>query len=274
MGSDSIEIENQWSLTPLKKNQWSLTPLKMTATAVVVTGHSRGIGAAIAHQLLARDTPVLGIARHGNAELAKRFGSRLNEVRLDLSDAAAVAGWLAAGAMRDFLTEAEMAALVNNAGLLQPIGPLETQDIAAVGQAATVNVAAALMCSAAFVHATERTRDRRILHISSGAGRKAYAGWSVYCATKAALDHHARAVALDRTPRLRINSLAPGIIETAMQAEIRASTPEKFPDHERFVTMKREGRLHDVKEAGHLIVELLWSDAFGKEPVSELHWPA
>jgi NAD(P)-dependent dehydrogenase (short-subunit alcohol dehydrogenase family) len=246
----------------------------MTETAVVVTGHSRGIGAAIAHELLARDISVLAIARHGNAELAKRFGSGLHEVRLDLSDAPAVAHWLGTGTMRDFLAEAKLAALVNNAGLLQPIGPLETQDIVLVGQAATVNVAAALMCSAAFVSATRGARDRRILHISSGAGRKAYAGWSVYCATKAALDHHARAVALDRTPRLRINSLAPGIIETQMQAEIRASTPEKFPDHERFVTMKREGRLHDVKEAGQLIVELLLSDGFGKEPVSELQWPA
>ena len=98
----------------------------MTATAVVVTGHSRGIGAAIAHELLARDIPVLAIARHGNAELAKRFGSRLHEVALDLSDATTVAQWLGAGAMQAFLAGFETAALVNNAGLLQPIGPLET----------------------------------------------------------------------------------------------------------------------------------------------------
>jgi benzil reductase ((S)-benzoin forming) len=96
----------------------------------------------------------------------------------------------------------------------------------------------------------------------------------VYCATKAALDHHARAVALDRTPGLRIVSIAPGVIDTDMQAEVRATSEDRFPDRQRFVTMKREGRLVSPDRAGRALVELLLSDAFGSDPVTDLRRPS
>jgi benzil reductase ((S)-benzoin forming) len=238
--------------------------------AAVVTGHSKGLGAAIATHLLSRGIRVLGVARHENADLAKRFGETLTQVRLDLADSAALTRWLESDALAGFLRGSTRALLVNNAGVLQPIGPLETQDVSLVARAVAVNVAAALMASAAFVAATRDASDRRILHISSGAGTKAYAGWSVYCATKAALDHHARCVALDRTPRLRISSVAPGTVDTEMQEEIRATTSQKFPDHDRFVAMKREGRLRSPDQVGRAVVELLLSDTFGREPVTDL----
>ena len=243
----------------------------MTAdAAAIVTGHSRGIGAAIAEHLLGRDVAVMGVARGENADLGKRFGPRLAQVRLDLGDAGTVARWLSDDAFLRFFDGRANALLVNNAGVLQPIGPLETQTPADVARAVTVNVAAALMFSAAFVGATARTGERRILHISSGAASRAYAGWSVYCATKAALDHHARAVSLDQTPALRICSIAPGVVDTEMQAEVRASSDTRFPDRERFVAMKREGRLLDPGERGGAIVEFLLSRTFGAEPVTDL----
>lgn len=238
--------------------------------AAIVTGHTRGLGAAIATHLLSRGISVLGVARHGNADLAQRFPGALAEARLDLADSAALARWLESDALGRFLGGSELALLVNNAGVLEPIGPLETQDVSFIARAVVVNVAAALMFSAAFTQAAQDARDRRILHISSGAGSKAYAGWSVYCATKAALDHHARAVALDRSPALRIGSVAPGVIDTEMQAEIRKTTTEKFPGRERFVAMKREGRLRDPDEVGRSAVDFLLSDGFGREPVADL----
>jgi hypothetical protein len=242
----------------------------MIDTAAIVTGHTRGLGAAIAHHLLARDTRVLGIARNTNDELASRHGGHLTQTRLDLADSAALARWLEDGHMTRFIGPSRTALLINNAGLLQPIGPLEVQDADAVARAVTVNVTAVLMLSAAFAAATSGLRDRRILHVSSGAGSKAYAGWSVYCATKAALDHHVRAVMLDRTPALRIGSVAPGVIDTDMQAEIRATTEDRFPERQRFEDMKREGRLRSADDAGRAVVELLLSDAFGREAVTDL----
>lgn len=242
----------------------------MAKRAAIVSGHSRGLGAAIAEHLLARDIRVLGVSRKGNPDLAKRFGGALREAELDLADPDVVARWLAGDALPRFLGGSDLALLVNNAGVLQPIGPLETQDADAVTRAVIVNVGAPLAFSASFVAATANTRERRVLHISSGAARTPFAGWSVYCATKAALDLHARAVALDRTPRLHIVSLAPGVIDTAMQAEIRASTEAHFPDRQRFVELKEGGTLKDAGKTGGAVVDFLLSESFGKEPIAEL----
>src|SRR5690606_33499832 len=99
--------------------------------------------------------------------------------------------------------------------------------------------------------------QRRILHVSSGAGRSAYPGWSVYCATKAALDRHAEAVALDVDPLVRACSLAPGVIDTGMQAEIRATPPARFPMKERFVQMKLEGALTSPEACAAALVDYL-----------------
>src|SRR5688500_4920368 len=238
----------------------------MAAFKAIVTGHSRGFGEGIAAALLERDIPVLGVSRSANKTLTTKHGRRLEEEQLDLTDADATTAWLQRGALQQFVHGARTALLVNNAGLLQPIGPLQDQAAMDVWRTISVNIGAALSLSAAFVQATERCDERRILHISSGAGRKAYAGWSVYCATKAALDHHARAVALDHTPKLRVCSLAPGIIETAMQAEIRGSTDALFPDRERFVKLKREGQLKSPDVAANELVDFLLSKGFGKEP--------
>lgn len=237
----------------------------MVKTAAVVTGHSRGLGAAVADELLRRGIPVLGISRSRRAGAA----SGLTEAAVDLAGEAALHHWLQGGALKQFLGDAARPLLVNNAGLLQPIGRLEQQDPVAVSRAVSVNVGAALALCAAFAHATGRAADRRILHVSSGAARNAYAGWSVYCATKAALDHHARAVVLDGTRNLRIASVAPGVIDTDMQAEIRSSPEDAFPDRERFVRMQKEGALRSPADAAKSLVDYLLSPGFGDEPVTE-----
>ena len=239
-------------------------------TSAVVTGHSRGLGAAIANELLERGVGVLGISRRGNADLARRHGDALREVRRDLADATGLVDWTRGGMLADFLGGSRSALLVNNAGIVQPVGPLHVQDLATVARAVTLNVAAPLILAAAFAASTEGIADRRIVHISSGAGSNAYSGWSVYCATKAALDHHARATALDRIPRLRIASVAPGVIDTDMQAEVRATPEERFPDRRRFEDLQRTGRLRSADDAGREVVDFLLSDGFGREVVTDL----
>ena len=253
----------------------------MKATKAIVTGHSRGLGAAIAGELLERGIPVLGLARRGNAELAAQHGDRLAEVVIDLADSTALAAWLAGGALGDWIADTQQVLLVNNAGTLQPMGPLPLQEVDAVARAVAANVAAPLMLAAAFARAAAGTdatgndaagqvRDRRVLHISSGAARKPYAGWSVYCATKAALDHHARAVQADATPGLRICALAPGVVDTPMQGEIRASTLERFPLRDRFAEMQASGGLIAPDECAMHRVDFLLDEAVGREPVADL----
>ena len=118
--------------------------------------------------------------------------------------------------------------------------------------------------------AAGKLRDRRVLHISSGAARKPYAGWSVYCATKAALDHHARAVQEDATPGLRICALAPGVVDTPMQGEIRASSLERFPLRDRFAELQASGGLIAPAECAMHLVDFLLDEDFGREPVADL----
>lgn len=241
-----------------------------TTTRAILSGHSRGLGAAVATELLARGIPVLGLARHLNTELAQRHSQALQQVALDLADASALARWLAGDALAPFLAGARTVLLINNAGLLQPIGPLGTQDAAAIARAVGVNLAAPLLLSNALANACAGGVECRILHVSSGAARSAYAGWSVYGATKAALDQHARAVALEGSPDLRICSLAPGVIDTSMQAEVRASTLAQFPQRPRFDALKHDGRLQPAEAcAARLVAYLLGAD-FGRQPVADL----
>ena len=240
------------------------------AVAAVVTGHSRGLGEAIAAELLARGARVFGLARHENPELARRHGNALTQLTLDLADLPAVTRWLESDALSQCLRDCDVALLINNAGLLEPLAPLEKQEPSVVARTISVNVGAVLALSAAFVTATDQVADRRILHISSGAARKAYPGWSVYCASKAALDHHARAVALDKTARLRISSVAPGVIDTHMQDLIRASDEQDVPDQPRFTEMWREGKLQRPNDVARAIADFVLSQEFGSEPVSDL----
>ncbi|SNT18496.1 NAD(P)-dependent dehydrogenase, short-chain alcohol dehydrogenase family [Noviherbaspirillum humi] len=234
----------------------------------ILTGHSRGLGAAICHELLSRDIPVLGLARHALARPG-RNAELLEQVAIDLADGATLAGWLAAGELARRLAGCTRLLLINNAGLVQPVGPLGVQDPAAVARAVSVNVAAPLMLADA-VCAQSGVQEVRVLHVSSGAGRNAYPGWSIYCATKAALDHHARAAALDGSPALRICSLAPGVIDTDMQAEIRATPAQRFPLRERFENLKRDGALTSPQQCAGALVNFLLDDRFGAEPVADL----
>ena len=230
---------------------------------VIVTGHTRGLGAAIAAELQARGLSVLGLAR-GRSALAG-----IEQAEVDMADPAALQAWLAGPALRDFLAGADAAYLVNNAGVVTPVGPLAAQEPAAVLQAVMLNVGAPLALAAAFVQAAPGA-TRRILHISSGAGRNAYPGWAVYCATKAALDQHARAVQLDGDARVLAVSLAPGVIDTDMQAAIRATPDANFPLRERFVELKDSGGLTSPEDCARKLADYLLALGFGDQPVDDL----
>lgn len=245
----------------------------MQTMKAILTGHTRGLGAAIAKELLSRRIPVLGVSRHRHGTLAKQFPAALEEAEVDLADAAALACWLAGGTLQRHVAGCKTVLLINNAGTVQPVGPIETQDAMRIAQAVSLNVAAPLMLAGAVAAAAmdaASTSDVRILHVSSGAARSAYAGWSVYCATKAALDHHARAVALEQSCHMRICSLAPGIIDTDMQAEIRATRLEQFPLRERFDGLKRDGLLTDPADCARQLVDFLLSPQFGQASVADL----
>lgn len=256
--------------THSRMQRFAMTSPTSFASKAIVTGHTRGLGAALSEVLLARGFAVLGAARKRHPALAARFPGAFEEVEVDLSDAQKIETWLAGGSVQRFLRGARLALLVNNAGTVQPIGPCSTQSPEDVGRAVVLNVAAPLMLSSAFAAATAGAPDRRIAHVSSGAARNAYAGWSIYCATKAALDHHARSIALDAEPALRIATIAPGVVDTDMQAEIRNVDEAHFPSRQKFVDLKRSGQLTSPEQAATKFVDYLLSDAYGQTPTVDL----
>ncbi|WP_322070029.1 SDR family oxidoreductase [Paraburkholderia bannensis] len=238
----------------------------------IVTGHSRGLGAALAELLLERQVAVLGLGRslHPSLGQSERAASapQFVEASLDLADPAAVEQWLASGTLQRFAQGAQCVLLFNNAGTVDPIAPLGAQDAGAIARAVTLNVAAPLMLANAL--ASVQAHERRIIHVSSGAARNAYAGWSVYCATKAALDHHARAVALDAPAGVRISSIAPGVVDTGMQATIRATSVDHFPSRGRFEELKQTGKLATPEDCARQLIDYALSDGFGALPTTDV----
>lgn len=236
----------------------------------ILSGHTRGLGAAIANCLLIRGIPVLGLARNRNEALAARFAQSLQQHQINLADTTGVAAWLAGPHLSRFTADATTILLLNNAGMLQPIGALTVQSGPAIATAISLNVTTPLLLSAAVAHIGGPATDKRILHVSSGAARNPYPGWSIYCASKAALDQHAAATALDDIPGLKICSLAPGVLDTDMQDEIRSSKLADFPMRERFEALKRDGALASPDSAAEALVDHLLSEGFGSVPVADL----
>jgi benzil reductase ((S)-benzoin forming) len=235
----------------------------------VITGHSRGLGEALAEQLLQRGFDVLAISRNRNPDLARRYPG-LTQVTMDLSHSPTLALWLDEGELERFVAGAFRVVLVNNAGQLAPMGAPGRQGADAISWAIAINVTAPLMLTDGFVAVTAACGERRVAHVSSGAGRSAYPGWSLYGAGKAALDHHARAVRLDAVPGLAIASIAPGVIDTAMQGEIRGASVEDFPNRARFEAMKANQELASPAEAARQFVDYVLSERFGEEACVDL----
>lgn len=231
----------------------------------VLTGHSRGLGLGLAEALLAEGAEVLALSRN---PIDARAG--LIQVPIDLGDVSVVAAWLAGGEMARFVAGAGRAALINNAGTVAPIAPLGEQGSTQIGHGIALNVAVPLMLADGFAVATNGCSDRRLMHISSGAGRKPYPGWSVYSATKAALDMHAQSVQADKLVGMRVESLAPGVIDTDMQAEIRGTPESRFVLRADFQAMKAEGELADASVRGRGIIGHLLSAKFGTEQVTDV----
>ncbi len=218
-----------------------------------VTGTSRGLGHATARELLARGVAVRGLARSpAPPDLAEHPDYR--HARLDLADLAALERRLA----EELLPAEDEAAvrrviLVQNAAVLGPVAPVHALEAAPLARALAVNVGAPLVLARALLGFAPAA-PLVVVSISSGAAHSPIPGWASYCASKAALRRADRALALaadeapvrapDGAPRdVRVITYAPGVVDTAMQAEIRGADPARFPLRERFERLAAEGAL-------------------------------
>ncbi len=243
----------------------------------ILTGASRGMGLALAEQLCRADSVLLCISRATSPQLeqrARESGTALTQWPADLAEPAPVAARVLAWLSAHDPAGLASATLINNAGMVGHMGPLEPADPRTLAMTLRVNLEAPMQLSAAFLTATRGwTVARRILNISSGLGRRAIAGGAMYCAAKAGMDHFSRCVALDEATQphgVRIVSLAPGIIDTDMQADLRASDPARFPGRDGFVQAKESGSLTSPAAAAHRVLAYLAREDFGGQPVADV----
>lgn len=114
---------------------------------------------------------------------------------------------------------------------------------------------------------------RRVINISSGAGRRAIYGWSAYCAAKAGIDMVSNVAALEAKTAgtgVEIVSLAPGVIDTPMQEAVRSASAEQFVDVERFRQMKAAGELRAPADVAADILRLEKSGELFSAAVADL----
>jgi NAD(P)-dependent dehydrogenase (short-subunit alcohol dehydrogenase family) len=239
----------------------------------ILTGASRGMGAAMAEQLLKSGHRLLTLSRH-TADLWVVQGSDLEQWAVDLVDPAPVAARL-----EDWLTKQAglhpgSVTLINNAAALSTPAPLHGSTADDLSRALRVGLEAPLLLSAAFLRATSSWQvPRRLLFISSGLGRRAMAGSASYCAVKAGMDHLARAIALEQTDLpnpARVVSLAPGVIDTDMQLQLRTADPAIFPEQARFAALKTGGMLDMPAEAAAKVLGYLARPDFGSNVIGDV----
>jgi benzil reductase ((S)-benzoin forming) len=222
----------------------------------LVTGATQGLGKELARQVAANaDNRLVTLGR---------APSDATNIQVDLADSAALERAGDELERRIAGASFERAVLINNAGVIAPVGPLERVDAAELERNLAVNFVAPILLMRRFLRATAGVALRRIVNISSGAARRPIFGWGAYCAAKAGLDMASRVVALEASQRglaVEVSSLAPGVIDTPMQATVRAASAEDFVDVERFRAMKAEGTL---RPAAEVAADILRLEAAGK----------
>ena len=201
----------------------------------VITGASRGIGAGIAKEFFNRG---MNLGLCSRTAPAQGSGDRVVSEKLDVRDAEEVEAF----ARRVAGQFGEIDVWVNNAGLLAPVGPMRDLDVAGFRGHIDTNLVGVFIGSRTFVrHRRSLGGGGVLINVSSGAAWSAYEGWSAYCASKAGVERFTECVQAEESETgLRAYSLAPGVVDTAMQEAIRGFDAETFPAVDRFREMKAE----------------------------------
>lgn len=223
------------------------------AGLVIITGGSSGLGLALA-QNVPFPAHVAEVSRSGGGD-----GS-INHIHADLSQPTT---WLGVGdAMRRMIEDHDphRAVFIHAAGTLQPIGFAGNVETDAYTDNVLLNSAAGQVLGHLFLDAIEgRSGLFDLVMISSGAASGVYPGWSSYGAGKAALDQWVRTVGAEQRARggVRVSSIAPGVLATSMQSQIRDTTERDFPEVARFRALHEDRILVEPDVAARRIWDLI-----------------
>ena len=234
----------------------------------IVTGTSRGIGEALAKSIIEPGNTLFAVSRTMNEDLVE-YASALNvpvfyhEADLSIRDEAEL--FISSVFEKIHLTDNDKIALINNAGMLEPVAPVKSIDFEMTEKHLSLNLLAPFILSSVFLARTAALAiPKVILNISSGASSHPFSGWSVYCSSKAGVDMLTKAAGLEQSAEQHpaiIFALAPGIIETGMQELIRNTDENLFPDRNMFIQLYEEGKLAKVDDVAHIIMHSIFSPA-------------
>lgn len=224
----------------------------------IVTGGSRGLGRAVAQVMAGAGASVV-VASRNAPELddvvrdIRRAGGKALAYAADVADERQVQElvlsterWVGAATI-----------LINNAGVVEPMTPLARSDATTWLRHIAVNVGGVYLAARAVLPGMLERGYGRIVNVSSGAARRASAGWTAYCASKAAVDQLTRALALEvEDVGVTVCAFSPGYMDTAMQERIRRASAEDFPRVEEYRELERQSKLRDPREAARVLAYL------------------
>lgn len=218
----------------------------------IITGGSKGLGRALCEQFMTRGYQVIEFSR---------TAPHAYSARIDLASPESCREVVAKAIASLDLHALQELVLVNNAGTLDPIGPAANKSPVATLANLNTNFTSAILVLAELITKFQKTPCRKVLaNISSGAAQKGYAGWSLYCASKAGMEAYIRALAVEqeaeRYPFTAIN-INPGVIDTEMQAMIRAASVVDFPEVARFIQRKNLGGLVAPQDCAAAVLRIV-----------------
>ena len=231
----------------------------MDSQTYLVTGASKGLGRALALALANDGFPVLALARpstelDGIGELLASVAPGSRTIECDLSDPTSIAN--AASIISQQTTY--LAGLVHNAGAIAPVKPLDKVDASDWARSIQVNLVGVQDLTQRIYSLLGGEHQSRITVISSGASLRPIGSCSAYCVSKAGLDMWSRCVAEEgRDSNISSVSVAPGIVDTGMQTEIRSSPPEDFPSLQSFIDLHANGDLTRSEDVAAQLMPLV-----------------
>ncbi len=216
---------------------------------IIITGASRGFGRHLAIQLAHPDRRLHLISRGDSTETAteaKKKGSDIKSWQIDLSRTDKLEE--AFHPVLDSLhtNETDFLGLINNAGTIEPVGPLGKYAASDYRAHLELNYVAPAILTHLFVKRFQTLpTSKRVVFVGSGASRRPIQGWSHYCSSKAGIDMLAKTAALEQQTQkhpVQIAVFNPGRIETDMQEVIRGKSEEDFPRVDDFIASETDGR--------------------------------